>query len=230
MTRQKNNFTFISSILISLLLFCPNDLTAQSKKKKVVEEPDTIPFFRGLAVSADLYGLCMKAFGDYGQYEAALRINLKDKYFPIVELGYGDCNHTDDATQINYVTHAPYGKIGIDFNIMKNKHDIYRLLLGLRYAYTNYKYDISAPTLTDPVWGNLAEYTQEGVECNYHWAEFVFGVDATIWKAFHIGWSVRYRNRLFYDAGELDNTWYVPGYGKSAKSNFGATFNLIFDI
>lgn len=50
---------------------------------------DTIPLFRGLAVSGDLVGIAQLAFGDYGQYEVALRVNLKDKYFPIIELGYG---------------------------------------------------------------------------------------------------------------------------------------------
>lgn len=58
-------------------------------------------------------------FGDYGQYEAALRINLKDRYFPIVELGIGKADHNDDATDITYNTSAPYAKIGVDFNLLK---------------------------------------------------------------------------------------------------------------
>jgi hypothetical protein len=41
---------------------------------------------------------------------------------------------------------------------------------------------------------------------------------------------VRYRNRISYDAGELDKVWYVPGYGKSGKSVLGGTFNVIIDI
>ena len=52
---------------------------AQSVEKKIVElENKTIPFFNGLAVSADLVGVAQMAFGDYGQYEAALRVNLKN--------------------------------------------------------------------------------------------------------------------------------------------------------
>ena len=66
---------------------------AQSVEKKIVElENKTIPFFNGLAVSADLVGVAQMAFGDYGQYEAALRVNLKNKYFPVFELGYGKEN------------------------------------------------------------------------------------------------------------------------------------------
>jgi len=200
------------------------------QKKPIIVEKDTTAFFKGFAVSVDLFGPAMKVFGDYGQYEAALRINLKDKYFPIFELGYGMCDHVDDATEVSYKTKAPYGRIGIDFNLMKNKHDIYRLYGGVRYGYTNYKFEIGAPPITDPVWKDVVDYSAKDVKCYYHWAEFVFGVDATLWGPLHLGWSVRYRNRLFYDAGNLDNTWYVPGFGKSAKSNFGGTFNIIIDI
>ena len=43
---------------------------------------------------------------DYGQYEASLRINLKDKYYPVFELGYGKADASDEATQITYKTSA----------------------------------------------------------------------------------------------------------------------------
>ena len=69
---------------------------AQSVEKKIVElENKTIPFFNGLAVSADLVGVAQMAFGDYGQYEAGLRVNLKNKYFPVFELGYGKADGED---------------------------------------------------------------------------------------------------------------------------------------
>ena len=71
------------------MLFVAMPAHAQSKAKKMVEQPDTVPLFRGLAVSVDAIGLGQMVLGSYGQYEAALRINLKDKYFPVLELGYG---------------------------------------------------------------------------------------------------------------------------------------------
>ena len=124
---------------------------------------DSVPLFCGFAVSADLVGPVQMLIGDYGQYEAALRINLKDRYFPIVELGIGKADHDDDVTNIKYKTSAPYFKIGADFNLLKNKHDVYRLYAGARYAFTSYKYDLSHPGMKDPVWGNTAPYEAEGV-------------------------------------------------------------------
>ncbi len=228
MTHRSSISAYISSIAISILLLMPMNMHAQGKKG--TEKTDTVAFFKGLAVSADLFGIAQKMMGSYGQYEAALRINLKDKYFPIFELGLGETDHTSDVSQTSYKTTAPYFKIGVDFNVLKDKHDIYRVYFGLRYAFTSFKYDVSNPTVTDPVWGEDVSYDYSGIKCSYNWAEIVFGVDAKICGPFHLGWSLRYRSRMSHNNGELGNTWYVPGFGKNGGNNIGGTFNVIFDI
>lgn len=233
MTRRQNISASISALSISLLLLLvalPVQAQMGRKVKKVVEQPDTLPLFRGVAVSADLFGPAMHLFGDYGQVEGAVRVNLRDRYFPIVEVGYGSCDYVDGATEVKYKTSAPYGRIGMDYNLLRNKHDLYRLYLGARYAYTNYKYDLGHPGVTDPVWHEQAHFEAHDMKCHYHWLELAAGVDATIWGPFHLGWSVRYRNRLSKNEGPLGKSWYVPGYGKTAKSNFGMTFNVILEI
>ena len=183
-----------------------------------------------MAVSADLIGIAETTLGDYGQYEAALRINLRDKYFPVIEVGYGKADADDPSTRLAYKTSAPYGRIGIDFNIAKNKHDDYRIYAGARYALTYYKFDVIGEGIKDPVWGDDVRYEAHDVKANYHWLEAVFGVDAKIAGPFRLGWSVRYRRRLFNDNGDIGNTWYVPGFGKQGNSRFGGTFNVIFEL
>ena len=203
---------------------------AADAKDSVEIKNDSVPLFNGIAVSVDLVGPMQMVFGDYGQYEAALRINLKNRYFPIVELGIGKADHNDDATDITYKTSAPYAKIGVDFNLLKNKHDIYRLFAGARYAFTSFKYDLSHPGMTDPVWGGMAPYEGYGIKCSYQWLEIVIGVDAKMWGPVHLGWSVRYRSRLSHNDGTMGNTWYVPGFGKAGSSSLGGTFNIAIDI
>ena len=63
-----------------------------------------------------------------------------------------------------------------------------------------------------------------------HWLELAFGVDAKIWGPVHLGWSVRYKRRLFHREGDVGDAWYVPGYGRNGGSRIGGTFNLIFDL
>ena len=229
MTLLKNISTYISSTAISLIMLVAAPVAADAKDSAEIKN-DSVPLFNGIAVSVDLVGPMQMVFGDYGQYEAALRINLKDRYFPIVELGIGKADHNDDATDITYNTSAPYAKIGVDFNLLKNKHDIYRLFAGARYAFTSFKYDLSHPGMTDPVWGGMAPYEGYGIKCSYQWLEIVIGVDAKMWGPVHLGWSVRYRSRLFHNDGTMGNTWYVPGFGKAGSSSLGGTFNIAIDI
>lgn len=230
MTHPKPICSFTSRLLaISLLLIATLSATAQ-QQKRMVAEPDTIPLFRGVAVSADLAGIAQLALSDYGQYEAALRVNLRDKYFPVIELGMGKADANDVATNLTYKSTAPYGRIGMDFNVMKNKHDINRVYVGGRYAFSSFDFDVSSPGITDPVWGDVVEYAHKGNKATWHWMEFVAGIDAKIWKMVRLGWSVRYKRRLSNKDPEIGKPWYVPGYGKEGGSRIGASFNLIFEL
>lgn len=232
----KRTSSFVSRIItISLLLIAVTTATAQSRMdatadKKLTAQKDTVAFFRGVAVSADVVGLAQLAFSDYGQYEAALRINLKDRYFPVFELGYGTADSDNPTTNLKYKTSAPYWRVGMDFNIAKNKHDAYRVYAGARYAMTYYKFDVVGNGLKDPVWGDDVDYNVKGMKAYYHWMEAVFGVDAKIAGPLRLGWSVRYRRRITHDDGNIGKTWYVPGYGKQGGSRLGGTFNIIFEI
>jgi hypothetical protein len=195
-----------------------------------VQKRDSIPLFNGFAVSADLVGPAMLYLGSYGQYEASLRLNMRNVYFPVVELGYGKADDTDITTNIHYTTKAPYMRIGMDFNLLKNKRSSNHFFVGFRYAATYFKDNVSLGEFQDPVWKYPVDYNCSDNKCYYHWIEAVAGIDAKIYGPFHLGWSVRYRKRIVYDLGELGNAWYVPGFGKSNNSTLGGTFNFTIDI
>lgn len=221
--------TSIRKLAISLLLLTMSS-AASAQMKFFTIQKDSIPLFRGFAVSFDLVGAGMLALSDYGQYEAALRVNLHDEWFPIVEAGVGKATHDDEVTQLYYSTSAPYFKVGIDKNMLKDKHGPNRLYVGLRYGFTSYKIDLSRPDFPDPVWLWNIGFGVKDASCKYHWAEVVIGVDAKIFGPLHLGWSVRYKQRLAHsEEGEFGNPWYVPGFG-TYNTNLGATFNVIIDI
>lgn len=229
MIHRKSILTYISSIAINVFMLAVCT-TVSAQGKTNADKEGEVALFKGFAVSVDLVGPVQMMISDYGQYEAALRLNLRNKYFPIVEVGLGKADYTDDATDISYKTSAPYARIGIDFNLLKDKKDIYRLYAGARYAYTTFEYDINHPGIKDPVWGTDAEFRADDVKCDYHWLEALIGVDAKIWGPVHMGWSLRYRSRLSSKEGEIGNAWYVPGYGKGGGSVIGGTFNVSVDI
>lgn len=191
-------------------------------------QPD--PLFAGASISTDVAGMVMAVASSWGQIEAAARLNLKNRYFPIFEMGWGLSNHTDAQTDQHYKTNAPYFRIGCDYNFVKNKFSGNRIFGGVRYAFSSFKYDLNGPALTDPVWNGSLPYKFTGVNASAHWIELVGGLEARIMRFFHIGWSVRYRQRLSQKRTSLGQAWYIPGYGRNDTSGWGGTFNLIFDI
>lgn len=219
----------IRKLAISLLLLVSASASAQLKFFSL--QKDSIPVFRGFAVSFDLVGAGLMQFSDNGQYEGALRLNLHDEWFPIVEAGYGKAKHDDEVTRLYYSTSAPYFRIGIDKNLLKDKHARNRLYGGLRYAFTSYKVDISRPDFPDPVWLWETGFGVKDASCSHHWIEAVIGVDAQIFGPLHLGWSLRYKRRVAHsEGGGLTKTWYVPGYGIYGDTRLGGTFNVIIDI
>lgn len=81
MMKRNNICTYISILAFSLLIAIPQQASAQRRKTVEKVKADTIPFFRGVTVGADLVGPARRLLGDYGQYEAMAQVNLKDRYF-----------------------------------------------------------------------------------------------------------------------------------------------------
>lgn len=228
MIRRQSIFTFISSVACSLSLLAQPANAANDPSLAVGQ--DSVPLLKGMAVSVDIAGPLARAMSDYGEVEGAFRLNLRDKYYPIAEVGYGSAKHDDEVTGIYYKTQAPYFRLGCDFNLLKNKHTSNRLYGGLRYGFTFYKVDIHKDPTPDPVWGTPASFYINGESCNYHWAEIVFGLDTKIWGPLHMGWDIRYKRRLVHKDSSVGNAWYVPGFGKYGDTRIGANFNVIIDI
>lgn len=224
--------TLPSRIAVSLLLLVASLLPAQGQVLKMFRLlEDSVPMMRGFQVSFDLFGFCQKQLSDYGQYEGAFRLNLHDQWFPIVEVGIGKADHVnDEVTGLSYKTSAPYFRVGMDWNLLKQKHGPNRMYGGFRYAFTSYKVDLWRSDFPDPVWLWDTGFGVHSEACSQHWLEGVLGIDAQILGPLHLGWSVRYRRRIAHNDGIIGKTWYVPGFGIWGDTRLGGTFNVIVDI
>ena len=197
---------------------------------EVTEQPE-LTFFQGFTVSADLFGPIQYLMSDYGNIEGAIRLNLKNTYFPIVELGLSSCETIDSNTDIKYTTTAPYGRIGFDVNLLKNKFQENRLFVGLRYGISKYKYDYEGPVVSDPIWNGEYNLNIKDVNATSHWGEIVMGVQVKIWRNLHMGWSLRLKKDFSTTGNNNSKPYYIPGYGKtSSGASWGGTYNLIFDV
>ncbi len=219
----------ITSIFICTLLISSTARQTQARGK---EEPiPQAPLFCGVAVQADLAGPIMKAVGSrFNQMEVGARLNFRDHYFPLCELGIGESDREGTENNNQFHTRAPYFRVGMDYNLNK-KHNGNRLMAGIRYGFSSFKYDFSDPDFTDPVWTGSAQGLElKGQQGRAQWLEFAAGCETKLWSFIRLGWNIRFKARLHQHRSEFGTPYYVPGFGKNGNSTFGGTVNLIFDV
>ncbi len=239
----------LSAIVLTLLLLGATPAAAQKKKKAAERDTIQVSFINGVAVHWELVGAMQLLWGDHGQWEAGVRVNLKDRFFPVFEMGYGRANETEEYVEESWCkTKAPYFRIGCDYNLLRDKHDNYKLFVGLRYCFSKFSYDMTVKeeALTsfldetdvgtdddegEEVAGTIYEYKEyDGLKATYHWLELVLAVDAKIWGPLHVGWDIRYRRVIKRSYAEQGTPWYIPGFGNAKKGGFFVAFNLAFAI
>jgi hypothetical protein len=226
----------ISTSIIALLtlssLAMPIQAQVAGNKPLTKEEWKATPLYQGTMVGVDVAGLASKALGsDITSAEANVQVNLKNRFFPTVEVGFGSINTTNDETDIHYKASAPYFRLGMDYNVFYQKPYLPGYFtVGLRYGFTSFEYDVIAPPLTDPNWGHTSvPVSYEGVKTNVGWAELAVGLKANVFKDFYMGFNVRYRARLSMKEHENSEPYYAPGFGKG-KTNLGITYSLIYKL
>lgn len=229
-------------LAISLLLAVA-PMPAQTRKTRQPVEPqrskiaewldltDTIPVFQGVNVMTDLVGPGWYAFGgDFLSTEVAVEVNLLNRFFPVLEVGYGRTDATNEDTELHYRTAAPYFRLGLNYNVQYKKKSPGYIFAGARVGYTSFKYDVDGPSMTDPVWGGEVPFHFTDIQSHALWAELLIGVRAQIHKNFHMGWSFRYKVRLNVKDSPNASPWYIPGFGASDNTTFGVTYDLVYRI
>lgn len=211
---------------ISLLSVAP----LQARDKGEGEKAPKAPLFMGVAVQVDLAGPVMKALGTkFDQLECGARVNFRDKYFPLAELGIGECERTGEQNANRFKTRAPYFRVGMDYNFNK-KHNGNRFFAGLRYGFSRYNYDFTNAEFRDPVYGGSTGLDLSGQKTNMHWMEVSVGCETKLWSFIRLGWTLRFKARLSEKDTSYGSPYYAPGFGKNGATTWGGTCNLIFDI
>lgn len=222
----------------------PSDRENASRKKKEKKEEVYYPLYNGLSVGVDLWGIGGSVLGsDFLSSEVAVDVNLKNRYFPIAEVGYGTTD-TWSEKGTHYQSSAPYFRVGMDYNTLYNKKHGHRLLVGLRYGASSFKYDVEAASPDDPthgrspgaanledeIWGGTLPYSHKGMKGSMQWAELCVGIRAHIWKAIYMGWSMRFKFKLSASSDKYGDPWYVPGFGKYGSNTLGVSYSITYKL
>lgn len=220
------DFPFARRAMLLILI----SLTCFSLRAEQQPKPEKARLFSGVAVSADVVGFAMKAIGaKFANMEVGARINLLDKYFPVAELGIGDCHREGAETGNTFSTTSPYMRFGIDYNFNK-KHNGNRLFGLFRYGFSSFKYDISTTAITDAFYGVTTPVVLNGEKATAQWLEFGVGLETKLWSFIRLGWSMRYKFRLSMKNPYGGTPYFIPGFGKNDSNGWGGTVNLVFDV
>lgn len=215
-------YRFAYTLLISLIPLC--------SIAEEVEQKEKAPWLGGVAVGVDLVGFSMKAIGsEFANMEISGRVNIKEKFFPLLEIGIGDCLKKGGENANKFSCTSPYWRVGIDYNINK-KVNGNRFFAGGRYAFSKFKYDVYSPSLADPVYGVDLPLDISDKDATVQWFELVVGVETRLWSVVRLGWNLRYKMYLTKDFSDIDQPYFVPGYGKFDTSTFGGSVNLMIDV
>lgn len=226
--------SFIVSLFVcgaSLLspMLCGSSAKAATQSSSNGEEAEE-PLFHGIYLSADLFGYIFPIFmkDKYYSAEVSATVNLKNRFFPVVEAGIGHTDMVSHLYDIGYRTRAPYYRIGMDYNMQYKNGKPNYIYLGGRVGYTSFAYSVDAPSLEDPIWGDVAPVQFTDLPCRAIWAEAVAGLRAEIAKDLYLGWSLRYKYPLQKKPVENGGPWYIPGFGTSSGAAFGATYTVTY--
>ena len=222
----------------------PQGKTPPKAEKKDKKPEMEYPLYKGESIGVDLWGLGSKEFGDDLQStENVDSVNLKNRFFPIAEIGYGSTDTWSDKG-IHYKSNAPYFRIGMDYNALFNKRHGHMLLVGLRYGASSFKYNVEAlamndpiyggivgnPNLEDEIWGGSLPYNHKGMKGSMQWAEFCVGIRAHVWKELYMGWALRFKFKLSASSDKYGDPWYVPGFGKYGSNTLGVSYTITYKL
>lgn len=224
---------YILSSLFSLLPLYSwaQDGMAREAAENAVSRFAHLSFIQGMSLSVEVgTPIAHLIGGNTLGSEAALRFSIKNKYFPVAELGYAKYNGTNDETNIQYKTAAPYLRLGADINMLKDKTQNNRLFVGGRLAFSTYNFDVNGPDIKDPIWHNAHPLDYEGLSANRLWFELVVGLEAEVFKNYHMGFNVRYKSKLKEKQPIEATPYYVPGFGSGGNSGFTLSYYLTFDL
>ncbi len=216
--------------IISLLLLI-NIIYVGAQEKKESSELTKTPLLNGITVQADLASVVSSILskGETYSTEGSVQFDIKQKYYPIVELGFGGA-YKLSVDNIDFKANGLFGRIGVDINLLKQKKDAKAsnnlFLAGARVGVTNLRYDITNISITDNYWGGTEILNFTDRPATKVWFEIVAGVRVKVFKNIVMGWTVRNKNLLNQDKEGEISSWYIPGFGINSNSTWGFNYTL----
>ncbi|MDR2848864.1 MAG: DUF6048 family protein [Bacteroidales bacterium] len=226
----------ISGFFISAWLLIPLWSSAQDTTRYPIND------MKGVRVGIDLSKLALPfIYNNRTGFEASLDMHIKGNFFAIAEGGWlkVDLTKSDENnnTIFHYRSNGYYGKLGIDYNLLKsrrpNSNDL--LYAGFRYGMSAFSHEADEIIIPQQYWAAVPSQTIPRADLNAHWIEFLLGVKAEVLKNFYLG--VAFRGKFLLskpkDKKSHSKAYQIPGYGNGTSTfvigmNYYVSYNIHF--
>jgi hypothetical protein len=209
---------FISFLLIQLI------------SAKRVSAQDTITFPLKIKVGLEVSGPAIY-YSDKNilSTEAYISADINEKVAWVV--GGGSLKYAYSQYNYEYRNKGIFGRIGVDFNLLKPEKSLGKYWAGLGLHYGINRFNTEVPAFRDSnYWGltmsSVAQKTAWG-----HFLEVTPGVRAEVFRNLSIGWTISLRMLLYTGTGKDLRPLYSPGFGNSAdRVTSGVSYFIVWNI
>ena len=189
------------------------------------------PRWESIDFGVDIWDAAMRLTGQkYGVGSAFARLSIHNRFFPLVEVGFGRANMRPDGANYTFKSPlSPYFKIGVDYNMFYNNSPSYALLVGLRYCYTPFKWSVDNVTVPGSYWDDPSSFDIPQQNYSAQFLEISIGVRVKLIGPISAGWQFRYRSITHERKNAYGEPMYIPGFGQRKHPVSGA-FSIIYTI
>ncbi len=212
-------------ISLFLIIWGFDALAQETKAKKY---PERQIFIRP---GIDLSRLALPFMQDYEHigFEASIDAEIKYKFFPIMEVGWNKVS--DNREDYQYESEGVYGRIGMNYNMLKYRHRLDRNLfyVGGRFAFSQMSHQFNNVIVANE-WDNFNVDIPETSHTSY-WVEGVIGLKGEIVKNLYLGYAVRVKILTSRNQFDQFKPYVIPGFGKGYKTTaVGMTYTISYAI
>lgn len=184
--------------------------------------------YQGTQIKLDIFNPVYEAARSKGgvqDYEIAVNVRLKQRYYPTLELGYAQAK--DSADGGHFSGKGGFLRLGVDINgLRKHPESPHALLVGIRIATAYQHYSLTEIQTNTPYW-SMATIDFPDQRRADVWGEVVAGCQVKIAAGFYMGWAARLKI-LFTRKAKNDGPlpYYIPGFGYRDDTNWGLNYYL----
>lgn len=214
----------MSKYIYSLLIFSAISLTALAQTRPKAAKDSVL--YHGTQLGISLVEPVKSFFSATWGSSVQLDVNLLNRFFPLIELGYAQAKLTNPE-QTRFDTKAIYYKVGINLPLAtEGPNAENQFFVGARLGYCSFDYSIGGCIFGDTYWngGYAKDFPDE--HAGAVWGELLAGLRIQLFGPVSLGWSGRMKTTLKVWNGAHSVPPYIPGYGLNQKPNYDLLLHL----